>query len=50
MVDDDVIDYMIMEAVAVKASNEDREAEESETKKDWKSDREGLKNLRQMAA
>jgi hypothetical protein len=40
--EDDVIDYMVMEAVCIKATNEDAEArkkaEEEQEKQQWKSD------------
>jgi hypothetical protein len=44
--DDPVIDYMVMEAVAVKVSREDKEAmkkaEDAAKRKKFKEDREGL--------
>lgn len=47
--DDPVIDYMVMEAVAIKARKEDDEAqkkaEDEAKRKKFKDDREGLKQL-----
>jgi hypothetical protein len=50
MDDDDVIDFMIMEAVAVAASQQEREAEQSSERKEWRRDREGLDKLKSAAA
>lgn len=44
--EDDVIDYMVMEAIAVKSAKDDEKAQEQAEKKDWKKDKEGLDNLR----
>lgn len=41
-----MIDFMVMEAVAIKVSNEDREAAERDKRTDWKRDKEGFKRLR----
>ncbi len=46
--DDDVIDYMIMEAVALKASAEDQKVEKKKEVKNWKKDSEGLNKLRNL--
>jgi len=45
--DDDVIDYMVMEAVAVKAAKEDLKEQDKAEKKNWKQDKEGLDRLRE---
>lgn len=47
--DDDVIDYMIMEAVAVKSTKVEQEAQKREEQKAWKKDDEGLKGLKSIA-
>lgn len=47
--EDDVIDQMIVEAVALKVSREDKKLEEKEKTKKWKSDKDGLDRLRQIA-
>lgn len=44
--DDDVIDFMIMEAVALKIQKEDREAEQVREKKSFKKDFSSLDHLR----
>lgn len=43
--DDPVIDYMLTEAVAMKAGLEEKEAREAQERKEWKKDRESLKEL-----
>lgn len=48
--EDDVIDFMIMEAVAVAASKQTQEQEKSSERKSWKQDREGLDRLRNVSA
>lgn len=44
--DDDVLDYMVMEAVALKANKEDREREKEQEKKKFKKDFSGLDQYR----
>lgn len=39
--EDDVVDYLIMEAVSVKVRQEEREREKSQEKANWKKDRKG---------
>jgi hypothetical protein len=46
---DDVIDYMIMEAVSLKVAKEAKDAEKRREVEDWKNDREGLDRLRAAA-
>jgi hypothetical protein len=41
--EDDVIDYMVMEAVAVKAAKEAEEQAKTAEREKWKKDREHLK-------
>ena len=43
--DDDVVDYMVMEAVALRVREEDRQAEKDRTTGQWKQDTEHLKNV-----
>lgn len=47
--EDDVIDFMITEAVALKVDKEDAAAQKKEETKNWKKDKEGLDNLRELA-
>lgn len=51
--EDDVVDFMIMEAVAVRSKIEQDEAEKEQARmkevKDWKKDKSGLDNLREVA-
>lgn len=47
--EDDLIDYMIMEAVFIKARKEESEAEKAAEKKEWKSDKSGFDALRAAA-
>lgn len=42
--DDDVTDYMVMEAVTLKVQHEDQKAEEEVERKKWKSDTDHLKS------
>ena len=44
--DDDVIDYMVMEAVALKAQQEDRNAEKQRQRDEFKKDFSSLDHLR----
>ena len=41
--DDDVIDYLVMEAVAFRVFNEDEKARKNAERESWKADREDLK-------
>ena len=41
--EDDVIDYMVLEAVALKVMKQREEAEKKREKSDWKNDKEALK-------
>jgi hypothetical protein len=41
--DDDVIDYLVVEALALKAGKERQEAEEAAKKQDWKNQTEDLR-------
>lgn len=43
---DDVIDYMVMEAVAMKARQEDAEAQKAQERKNFKKDRSKLDKYR----
>lgn len=43
---DDVIDYMVMEAVAIKVGKEEAKAEKKAKAQDWKRDKEGLDKLK----
>lgn len=47
--DDDVIDFQIMEAVAVKIQREDEKAEKEYKKRQWRKDNEGIDRLKQIA-
>lgn len=47
--DDDVIDFLIMEAVAVKVMKEDEKQEKARERERFKKDPEGLERLRSMA-
>lgn len=49
MDDDDVIDYMIKEAVAIKVNKEDEKEMKAKEQTDWRSDKEGLAKLREAA-
>jgi hypothetical protein len=44
--DDDVIDYMVMEAVALKAKQQEEDAQKTDQRAQWK--REQEKKLREM--
>lgn len=44
--DDDVNDYMVMEAVAMKARQEDAEAQQAQERKNFKQDRSKLDKYR----
>ena len=44
--DDDVIDYMVTEAICIKVANEDKQAEKEAKLKNWKSDHSSLDHLR----
>ena len=44
--DDDVIDFMIMEAVALKSDKADQEQAKKKEVTDWKRDKSGLDKLR----
>jgi hypothetical protein len=44
--DDDVIDYMVMEAVTIKVRQEDAEQEEQQKKKEWQRDHKSLDQYR----
>jgi hypothetical protein len=41
--EDDVIDYMVLEAVALKVWKQQEEASKKKEKSDWKNDKEALK-------
>ncbi len=41
--EDDVIDYMVLEAVALKVWKQEEEASKKKEKSDWKNDKESLK-------
>jgi hypothetical protein len=47
---DDVIDYMIMEALSVKQAKEERDAEKERKRKEWQNDGDGLARLRAAAS
>lgn len=47
--DDDVVDYLIMEAVAMKSMSEDQKVQKKERAKEFRQDRTGLDNLRKVA-
>jgi hypothetical protein len=42
-----VIDYMVMEAVALKVSREDEDNRKDKERKDWRSDKGGMDRLRE---
>jgi hypothetical protein len=50
LADDDVIDYMVMEAVAIKAQKEDveaqKKAEKEQEREKWKGDKSDLEQFR----
>lgn len=46
--DDDLIDYMIMEAVSMKVMKEDQKSKKDAEKRDWKKDKAGLDALRDI--
>lgn len=46
---DEVVDFMVMEAVALKANKEEQDAQDKNEKKEWKRDKEGLDKLRESA-
>lgn len=46
---DDVIDFMVMEAVALKVMQHDAEEAKKQEQKNWKRDKEGLDKLREIA-
>jgi hypothetical protein len=48
--EDDVIDFMIMEAIALKAAKEDKDAEKSRQVEEFKKDKQGLDHLRQITS
>lgn len=43
------MDFMIMEAVAIKVAREDAEAAKKSKSEEWKHDKEGLDKLRGLA-
>lgn len=47
--DDDVIDFMIMEAIAVKARKEEEDAEKAAKRRQWRDSKEGRDKLREAA-
>jgi hypothetical protein len=44
-----VIDYMVMEAVALKVSKEDEDLRKEAERKEWRKDSSGLDALREIA-
>lgn len=44
--EDDVIDYMVMEAVAIRVSKEEAKAEKARKMKEWQSDKSSLDQFR----
>lgn len=48
--EDDVIDFMIMEAVAIKSRQQSKEVEQAKERKDWRNDSSGLDDLRRAAS
>lgn len=50
MSDDDVTDYMVMEAVAVKVAKQEKKAQTQQAQTEFKRDKEGLDRLRQAAS
>lgn len=47
LTDDDVLDYMVMEAVAIKARREEAEAQKEHERKAWRKERgESLEKMR----
>lgn len=46
---DDVVDYQIMESVALKVAKEDADAQKKREREEWKKDTEGLARLKQHA-
>lgn len=47
--EDDVINYMILESVALKAAKEEKDAEKTTEQNQWKKDKGGLDELRDKA-
>lgn len=47
--EDDVTDYMVMEAVAIKAAKQEEKAQRQAKAQDFKQDKEGLDRLRSIA-
>lgn len=47
--DDDVIDFMIMEAVALSVAKETKEVKKQEERTSWRNDKEGLDRLRNLS-
>lgn len=43
--EDDVIDYMVMEAVAIRVDRADRESEKAKERDQWKKDKGSLEHL-----
>lgn len=48
--EDDVIDFMITEAVALRIDKEDRNAEKKQERDEWKKDTSGLEALKDTIA
>lgn len=46
---DDVIDFLVMEAVAIKVQREEVKAAQEQKKAEWKRDHEGLDRLKSIA-
>lgn len=44
--DDDVIDYMVLEAVVIKSRAEEEKAAKKAKRKEWQKDTSGLEHLR----
>lgn len=48
--EDDVIDFMIVEAISARVNKEELDLQKKKKVADWKHDKEGLDNLRHIAA
>lgn len=48
--DDDVIDFMVLEAVTLKVMHEDNEEAKKQRKKEWKKDQDGIKRLKEITS
>lgn len=47
--DDEVIDFMIAEAIAIKVDKEDSDAAKKQEREEWKRESSGLEKLKELA-